>query len=70
MFSTEHQKLSRPLEKRLATPRLKTTDLEVDGLYCALFVDGCRDHAFFSLGFMLVDDSLNFRFVSSPDSTI
>ena len=43
--------------------------LEVHGLYCALFVDGCRDHAFFSLGFMLVDDSLNFRFVSSPDST-
>ena len=28
MFSTEHQKLSRPLEKRLATPRLKTTVLE------------------------------------------
>ena len=28
MFSTEHQKLSRPLEKRLATPRLKTTDLK------------------------------------------
>ena len=28
MFSTEHQKLSRPIEKRLATPKLKTTALD------------------------------------------
>ena len=49
MFSTEHQNLSRPLEKRLATPvgvaipRLKTTALGDVELI------SCKSHFFFEL---------------------